>query len=331
MAELDFSPIGDLYNTYRQSQRDAARQQALAPYGGDMGLAQLMLAQQRDTRDFDARRGDVAFQHGITERQTKLAETQAQEKPQYMKDDSGNIVEILPYGKGSRVIQPTGGPSPTNPFAAPGKAPQEHEAKAALFADRIASSHNIITKNEGINSGLGGAVSGALTNALPEGITTPLAGMGALGGTDRQNMMNAQRSFINALLRRESGAAINAGEFASYGKEYFPQPGDGPEVLAQKRERRQQVAEGLMREAGKHYSPPKDFVGSKTQAVPPVQQAIASKPDPNAWRTKEIITAARQNPDQARQEARAAIAAGVIDRNGAIQRLRQSGVDPAGL
>lgn len=305
--KVDFSPIGDLGKVYREAQAQRAREQAFPQYGGDLGLAQLMLAHDREK-----------FHQGIAERQIKLAETQAEEKPQYMKDDSGNIIEILPRGKGARVLSPTGAPAPTNPYAAGGKPPAEHEAKAGIFADRIASAHKVISENESINSGFGGAVSGVLSNTLPEGITTPLAGAGMLGGAPRQNIMNAQRSFINALLRRESGAAINAGEFASYSKEYFPQPGDGPEVIAQKRERRQQIAEGLMREAGKTYTPPKDFAGSKTNPSAP------------SWRTKENILAARANPQAEIQGARAAIAKG-MPRDEAVQRLRAAGIDPSGL
>lgn len=45
---------------------------------------------------------------------------------------------------------------------------------------------------------------------------------------------NAQRAFINAILRKESGAAIAPSEFENYAKEYFPQAGDTEEVLAQK-------------------------------------------------------------------------------------------------
>ena len=61
----------------------------------------------------------------------------------------------------------------------------------------------------------------------------------------------AERNFVNALLRRESGAAIAPTEFASAEQQYFPRSGDSPEVKAQKRANRLQVLAGLQAEAGK--------------------------------------------------------------------------------
>lgn len=49
----------------------------------------------------------------------------------------------------------------------------------------------------------------------------------------------AKRNFINAVLRKESGAAIAESEFENADKQYFPQPGDTPDIIAQKRENRE--------------------------------------------------------------------------------------------
>ena len=49
----------------------------------------------------------------------------------------------------------------------------------------------------------------------------------------------AQRDFINATLRRESGAAIAPSEFENAQLQYFPQPGDTPEVVKQKQRNRE--------------------------------------------------------------------------------------------
>lgn len=51
---------------------------------------------------------------------------------------------------------------------------------------------------------------------------------------DRQKFDQAKRNFINAVLRRESGAAISNSEFENGSIQYFPQPGDSKEVLDQK-------------------------------------------------------------------------------------------------
>jgi hypothetical protein len=70
------------------------------------------------------------------------------------------------------------------------------------------------------------------------------------------------------------------------------------------------------------------------QEPPPKPEAPAARPqaqaNPNAWRTKETVTAARANPQAALAEAKAAIASGA-PREAVIQRLKQVGVDPSGL
>jgi hypothetical protein len=71
-----------------------------------------------------------------------------------------------------------------------------------------------------------------------------------LKSEERQQFEQAQRNFVNAVLRRESGAAIAESEFESAAKQYFPQPGDKPSVLAQKKVNRETVARNLLREGG---------------------------------------------------------------------------------
>jgi hypothetical protein len=65
---------------------------------------------------------------------------------------------------------------------------------------------------------------------------------------EQQQVEQAQRDFINAVLRRESGAAIAESEFANARQQYFPQIGDSPEVIAQKRKNREIAAAGVLAE-----------------------------------------------------------------------------------
>ena len=65
-----------------------------------------------------------------------------------------------------------------------------------------------------------------------------------------QQYDQARRDFVNAILRRESGAVISEQEFDNANKQYFPVPGDGPEVIAQKRRNRETAIEGLRVGAG---------------------------------------------------------------------------------
>lgn len=67
-------------------------------------------------------------------------------------------------------------------------------------------------------------------------------------------MDQAQRNFVNAVLRRESGSAISASEFDSANKQYFPQPGDEPSVLEQKRRNRDVALAGLKTEGAKAWN-----------------------------------------------------------------------------
>lgn len=100
---------------------------------------------------------------------------------------------------------------------------------------------------------------------------------GALGGPSgaQQQVEQARRNFVNAVLRVESGASINEGEFRNAEKQYFPMPGDAPEVIAQKKANREtairalelqsgpQKAKSPMGEGGKSVMAPKGKSGIK--------------------------------------------------------------------
>jgi hypothetical protein len=139
-----------------------------------------------------------------------------------------------------------------NPYSASGKMTAD-EGKSALYADRAATAHANITKYENINNQPGGTVGGLIQQNLPAGVANVLV------SGERGSSIDAQRAFINALLRRESGAAIAKSEFDSYGREYFPQLGDTPAQIEDKRKHRAEVIAGLAREAGRGYRPGYSF------------------------------------------------------------------------
>lgn len=120
------------------------------------------------------------------------------------------------------------------------------ESKAGGFADRMTQSGALV--DEFGNAGLS-AVDQALTSSpyVPGFIANNLV------GDDFQQYDQARRDFINAQLRRESGAVISPEEFDNANKQYFPQPGDKPEVLEQKRKNRQTVINAMTRDAGPTY------------------------------------------------------------------------------
>ncbi len=85
----------------------------------------------------------------------------------------------------------------------------------------------------------------AIANAIPE-----FAGGNYAISKEKQMTEQANRNFINATLRRESGAVITPSELENARQQYFPQPGDSPEVIEQKRQNRAEQIAGFAREAG---------------------------------------------------------------------------------
>lgn len=120
------------------------------------------------------------------------------------------------------------------------------EKEAATFADRMNTSGGLIDQFEGAGLGVWDqAVRG--NDYIPDFLENWMV------SDDFQNFDQARRDFINAQLRRESGAVISVEEFDNANKQYFPQPGDTKEVLEQKRRNRQTVVDGMKRSAGPTY------------------------------------------------------------------------------
>lgn len=114
-----------------------------------------------------------------------------------------------------------------------GKPQTEGQAKAQGFADRLKEAEQTLVDSDKFGSVF--ARGGILPNFLKS--------------EDRQKFEQSQRNFINAVLRRESGAVISDEEFDNARQQYFPQPGDGDGVLAQKRANRNTVINSFYREA----------------------------------------------------------------------------------
>jgi hypothetical protein len=74
--------------------------------------------------------------------------------------------------------------------------------------------------------------------------------LNAVKSPELRQYAQAMRTFINAVLRRESGAAISPTEFDSANSQYFASLNDDPATLSQKRNTRLQVLGALKAEAG---------------------------------------------------------------------------------
>lgn len=125
----------------------------------------------------------------------------------------------------------------------------EAQGKANLFGTRAEEADKILKGLEERINVTGLAAKRGLEN-------TPIIGgpMGALANTaltaDQQKVEQAQRDFVNAVLRLESGAAISESEFKNAIRQYFPQPGDAKEVIEQKRKNRATAIAGLKAMSG---------------------------------------------------------------------------------
>jgi hypothetical protein len=86
----------------------------------------------------------------------------------------------------------------------------------------------------------------------------------ALQSKEIQQYAQASRNFINAVLRRESGAVISPEEFATARKQYLPVPGDLPETLQMKRANRALIHQTYKQGAGKAYQSLDDALGGNT-------------------------------------------------------------------
>lgn len=92
----------------------------------------------------------------------------------------------------------------------------------------------------------------------------------ALSSSERQQADSQARSFVNNILRFESGAQITPAEFDSAYKTYFPQPGEGPAAVEAKRILRQQKLDSMKVPAGPGID---GFVPAEPKtAVPPSGQ-----------------------------------------------------------
>ena len=138
---------------------------------------------------------------------------------------------------------------PADPATAKRAAPTEFQGKSAAFGGRAREADRIIQELEGKYSPAAVNTKQALGNVW--GIGGALeAGANVVLSDEGQKAEQAQRDFVNALLRQESGAAIGKDEFDNARRQYFPQPGDGAEVLKQKASNRQLAIKGLLNNAG---------------------------------------------------------------------------------
>lgn len=164
----------------------------------------------------------------------------------------------LTVGKDGTVTLTQGG-------AKSGKAMSEASSNALQFAMRMEDSGNILNKFEQQGT--------QFYQSIVSDI--PLAG-NYLRSAEYQQYDQAKRNFINATLRKESGAAIAASEFENAEKQYFPQPGDSAEVIAQKR-RNREMAMRTMAETVPGFKEYRERILKNVNATAPIDTTTETK------------------------------------------------------
>lgn len=114
----------------------------------------------------------------------------------------------------------------------------EGQSNAAGFYSRMGNAQSVINdlEKEGTD------MYAFLLNQVP------LAN--AFQSPEFQRYQRAKTDFITAVLRKESGAAIGQNEYTTEDQKYFPQVGDSPQVIADKRKAREIAIESMKTAAG---------------------------------------------------------------------------------
>lgn len=166
----------------------------------------------------------------------------------------GNRLQAIPGGPGDPAIV-AGKRIP--------KELTESQSKATGFFAQGVTALNTINS-------LGSYNVGEVARALDD--SSPMAARG-ISQRDKR-ALNAQRAFANASLRLETGATITPAEINEKTRVLFPMPGDGAEVLADKKLQREAVLQALSVAAGPGAKqvdvtrgrPPQKKAGPKTVA-----------------------------------------------------------------
>ncbi len=165
-------------------------------------------------------------------RQQSLAQRGQQDIPSGYRSAQGGNLEAIP-----------GGPAdPNKPVPARSLRPTTDQANAAGFYDRMKASNEVLSDPAVTQAAM--SFGDNTMNKAPLGIGNYMT------SPEFQKFDQASRDFVNAVLRKESGAAISESEFQNARVQYFPQPGDTPEKIAQKAKNREIVINAIHRTAG---------------------------------------------------------------------------------
>lgn len=336
--QFDFRGLGELPKVYREAQMQRARQESplLAPYGGDMALANLALAQQRDARDFALRERMASPEyHGQLKEAEAVVANKYAPKTANFKLPGGEELTLEKGPGGYAVPQIKGMPAPDSE-AAPlpaGVNPAEYRkvlaresaeiwakkpmaeaavADAVANLDRLKSSAEELKANPYLGRITG--IPGALPN-IPGG-----------GGADAQAKLETMKSQVGfAVLQAMREASKTGGALGQVSEKenvYLQQNLAALQNSQSETEFRKNLDKIIEYTEGSKSRIKSAYENTYAPFKKPQQQST--------WKNKETITAARANPQAAIAEAQQAIQQGA-DPKAVALRLQQIGIDPSPL
>lgn len=161
---------------------------------------------------------------------------------QYEREDERQKAAMLEAGRNARATETAGARIEAAKLALQNKPLTESQVNNQIYGSRMEESEGV----------LGTQTAPDLTQ---EGMSKiPIFG-NTLISPETQVFRQAENNFINALLRRESGAAIASSEYDNARRQYIPLIGDSPEVLKTKQNNRKMVSARLMAAGGRELMP----------------------------------------------------------------------------
>ena len=196
----------------------------------------------------------------------------------------GFAIDVDPATGSVSVRQGSGAGASAKPFT-------EGQSKDNVFA----------TRAEGALTALD-PIAGTLTSRSERAAEMVPFGLARGMQTDEfQVAQNAGDEFLQAILRKDTGAAITEQEQMLYGKTYLPQPGDSEAVMAQKQQARRRAVEAI--KAGmspaQMIAQEKALAASGSESLQPIDQpapaAPSAQPDFSTMNDAELDAWIAQN------------------------------------
>lgn len=187
----------------------------------------------------------------------RVPKTQMPTAGQVIEREDGTFLVDTRTGQAKPVVGPQGQP------LTGGKPLTEVQSNAVAFGMRAVEANKLATdlENKGFtNTGaIRTAVAGTIGQApivgdkLEQGVRSAFNILPEVVGgpsPEQQQVDQARRNFISAVLRKESGAVINPNEYRDEERKYFPQAGDSDAVIKQKQDARRLAIQALEAQAG---------------------------------------------------------------------------------